>query len=671
MIKLFKGFTLSILAILITAIGIHVAAQERFQFNAEAESTFLLGIKQYTDRNYQSSYLSFVRVQEDYPPNQRLTAAAIMMAKSLLRLRQFKEAAAVGDHFVETYPQSRYLEDAYFTAGVAYYRQYRYVEALRRFVAVLRYGTDPKIVDWSRRATDDITMVRLGLQELNDLVDQSRDEEMKKVLYIVRGEKFYSSGNMVEAADNARKAATISASPSLDHRVKKLLELAEEGKNITVGVMLPLMQQTDQPSPTGRLAGEILEGIKFAVDDFYGQGANKSQTVTLNIRDTQRDTTFVVRLMEEFAADKHCVAVVGPLFSNELAAAAKVAEEKEIPVISPTATENNIASSGKYVFQANPDYVTRAKAMAQYAVLTMGCKNLAVIGPNADPGKSMMEAFAREVRQLGGTIVSDKRYVRGATDLRHVFRAMRSDAADLDAVYSFAMAGKFLPQGVFAILKRAGVQQAILDTLGQSGFKIQVEEILGPSAKLIADSLKIPLVKTTIALDSLELPVTQIQAIYCPIASSAEIGIVTSLLVYYNIKTVVLGSDEWNDPNELELNKRYADGVIFSADRWIDNSGEYSQFVSRFNRMYSKQPNDNTLFGYDAAMTLLIAIKEGGFTRPKLTENLSRVSDRQALHSKISFTENHVNAHLHILQYKKGKISKIGEARYRKNALPQ
>ena len=77
------------------------------------------------------------------------------------------------------------------------------------------------------------------------------------------------------------------------------------------------------------------------------------------------------------------------------------------------------------------------------------------------------------------------------------------------------------------------------------------------------------------------------------------------------------------------------------------------------------------LFGYDAMSLVLTQILNGGTTRERLTDLLGKVSDFPGYHSKISLTENRVNSYLHILQYKKGKISKIDEVYYKKDAAPK
>ena len=309
--------------------------------------------------------------------------------------------------------------------------------------------------------------------------------------------------------------------------------------------------------------------------------------------------------------------------------------------------------------------------MAQYAVLKLGLKNLAVVAPSFQPSSAIADSFVQESIRLGARIISDKRYFKGATDLRYLFSAIRREAAVFGNEQSIDFKGTVSYPEIIKRLTAMGVRKSTIDSLAEKQGKVIVQRLFGQNGKAIADSLGIPLQVEPFYLDSLQYPLTSIQAVFSPISSSSEIGIITSQLTYYNIKATVLGSGEWNDPTELDLNKRYADGVIFSSDRWVENSYAYGQFTSQFFQATQRQPIDNVLFGYDAMALVLTQILNGGTTRERLTDLLAKVSDFPGYHSKISLTENRVNSYLHILQYKKGKISKIDEVYYKKDAAPK
>ena len=265
-----------------------------------------------------------------------------------------------------------------------------------------------------------------------------------------------------------------------------------------------------------------------------------------------------------------------------------------------------------------------------------------------------------------GVIVSDKRYIQGTSDLRYLFRAMRMEAADAAAETLMTLTGTTPSSDIIQRLQNAGIPRSRLDSLTDKGF-IDPVKLFGPGWHKIADSLGLPLQRVVTDIDSMQYPATGIQAVYCPISTSSDIGVITSQITYFNITAKILGSGEWDDPNELELNKRYAEGVIFSSDRWTEDSPRFEEFSRKFFQTTTRRPTDNVLFGYDVTALLLSIIRSGVTTREQLSDDLSAVSAYTGFHSKISFVENRVNSYLSLLEYRKEKIIKIDEIQYRSN----
>ena len=646
-------------------------AQDEVVFNQTDEESFLLGTKQYGQNDFKEAYLSFQKVIEDPVRNQRTTAALIMSAKTLFQLHSFRESIRLLKDFLDTFPQSNYAEDAHFTLALNYYRLNRYPDAASELLIVLESGKERKTFLRSQRIFENVASEFLTAQEIKDLLYFSKTERSKKLLTLHLAELEFDQGLYTESMAHAREVLSGKEDPLSAQRARSLLVRVQSGTSVKLGVILPLMQKTDGASREKKLAYEILDGIKYAVDEYNLKNAKQGVTVVIDVRDSEKDPLVAAREIQPWLDDKEFIGIVGPIYSYEVSPVAGIANSRKIPLITPTATDNGIAAVGDYVFQANPDYSTRGKAMAQYAVLKLGLKNLAVVAPSFQPSSAIADSFVQESIRLGARIISDKRYFKGATDLRYLFSSMRSEAAVFGNEQSIDFKGTVSYPEIIKRLTAMGVRKSTIDSLAEKQGKVIVQRLFGQNGKAIADSLGIPLQVEPFYLDSLQYPLTSIQAVFSPISSSSEIGIITSQLTYYNIKATILGSGEWNDPTELDLNKRYADGVIFSSDRWVENSYAYGQFTSQFFQATQRQPIDNVLFGYDAMALVLTQILNGGTTRERLTDLLAKVSDFPGYHSKISLTENRVNSYLHILQYKKGKISKIDEVYYKKDAAPK
>jgi hypothetical protein len=230
---------------------------------------------------------------------------------------------------------------------------------------------------------------------------------------------------------------------------------------------------------------------------------------------------------------------------------------------------------------------------------------------------------------------------------------------------------KLRPQDVKKLLQ-AGIQQQVIDSLTTAGGLTSVEFLFGDGGTRVADSLKIPTQRVKAKYDSLNYPVTGIDAFFVPIAGSDEIGIVSSQIRYFNFQTQLLGTGNWNDPAQLEQSRQYANGVIFAVDTyWEESDPQYQQFARQFQMKYSKVPDGNAMIGYDAMKFLLRAIRQGATRREEIVSALSSARPLQGVHSKIALGPGRVNSFLTLLQFKGRVIRKVGEINVSLTPLPR
>ena len=549
------------LCIFLFLASVTLQAQDDVYFHQPAEDLFLLGLTQYANQQFDSALLSFVRVHQMYSLNQRTTAASIMMAKSLNRLQRFSDAYALSREFVRMYPLSVYKEDAHFDAAFAAEEMGHLSDAIREAATVVSGGRERKNVDNARLLLGQIS-------------------------------KTWS-------ADSITWSIAAVSDPDVQRCARNFFSELSDRKSVGIGVLLPLLRGRTDRAQIRILAQELLEGMTLAIDEYNRSPRRQGVQLTLDVRDTEGDSLLAATQARSVAEEQKNIAIVGPLFSAEARAVARVATAEKIPVLSPTATDNDIAALSPFLFQSNPDYETRGRALASYAMEVMGYTHMAIFAPKTAEALRVSEAFRAEVEKRGGEIVSESRYPLNATDVRHLFRAVIADA-----------------------ITRAKAAQ------------------------------------TT---DSSSVLSQYLQAIFCPIDDAAEIGIITPQMRYYNIQSQILGTSEWYDLSELEMNKLYADGVIFCSDRWIADPRAAAEFRTRFQQSTGHAPGANALLGYDVMRFIIESIVRGASSRERLVGQLLRMEGFEGIQTKIAFTARRVNAALQIIQYKKGKLSRIGE----------
>jgi ABC-type branched-subunit amino acid transport system substrate-binding protein len=531
----------------------------------------------------------------------------------------------------------------------------RYDDAVQSFLTAWR--SDALVRRTAFEALDRLVGAHFTIEDVERLLPRAKSAEERAFYWLRMGEK------------NAEAGKTLSVGTVLDtlyrnypgnpfgERIALLRARLEQRSKAKLGVLLPLLRKSE-PSAVKELGNDIFDGIQFAVDE-YSKNPATLVKVTLETRDTERDVLVATRGIQELTSDSDIIGIVGPVFSNEVLAVAPLANRRGCPLVSPTANGNGIAATGQYVFQANPDYETRGRAMARFAVEKKGFRVLAVLAPINTFGKFMAEAFAVEAIRLGATVVATEWYERGAADLKSQLSGIRKAGLRAGAEPMISFGGKMNRDEV-ARLVQLGVPMKRIDSLMNRSALISAAALLGPQAKRWVDSLGISAVYNDPNIDSLEIPVTAIEGIYIPISSADEIGIFSSQLVYYNIQAQVLGSGEWNNLKELDANKRYCANVIFESDSYVaETDPAYEQFVNAYLDRHKKRPSKNALYGYDTAAMMLSTIHSGGTSREALMTGLRQVKNYQGLHAKINFSTKRVNTWLWILQYTADQIQMV------------
>jgi ABC-type branched-subunit amino acid transport system substrate-binding protein len=658
--------TLCAIAVLLLAAGWcgPLVAQDEVRHSDEAEGLFTRALDLYRQEEYRQAVDLFDRILALRPPTHRATAAAIMKAKAFLQLDLNLDAVRTIRDFFSAFPSSSYAADGHYMLGLAYVRVERDDDAIGEFLTALRLAPPtgvPRLEENTRAALDLIIDRDRTAADVRLLLARSVGVRERAFLTLKVAERELAGGNAVEASAMADSLDRAYPGHPWDVRVAAIRGASARRSSVKLGILLPLMRNAE-PSAAKQVGNDVYDGIVQAYQE-YETNPVRSVTVTLVTLDTERDPVLASRGVRELADDPAVVGIIGPVFSQSTTAAAAVAAARGIPLVSPTANTNGIAAAGPTIFQANPDYENRGKAMARYAARIRKFERVAVLAPGEAHGKAMGEAFIAECLRLNIQVVATEWYARGATDLSSHLQAIRRAAmrAATEPMMSF---GGRLNQADLVKLVQAGVPRRRLDSLVERSATIRATALLGPGARRIIDSLGLPFIAATPRADSLEYPVESIDAMYLPISSPEEIGVVTSQLVYFNIQAQILGSGEWNDLRELDANKRYCTGVVFETDSDPDTSEpSLQQFMEATSARLGRPPGKFALYGYDAARLVLGLIGRGAATREALARALSGVGDYPGLHSRVGFAGRRVNPWMFLMQYTGEGVRRVSEIR--------
>ena len=259
---------------------------------------------------------------------------------------------------------------------------------------------------------------------------------------LMRGKSLYMAGDYTQASlvlnDFVAKYRTSRYLPD----AQLILQFANEATSgdvqdtefMKLGVALPLNKEAST------FTQQMFNGIKLAVDDhnavpYDTLTGNPIRKIKLIFRDTQNQQGAAQDAIRSLAAE-NVDAIIGPLFSNEALAAAQIAEQERIVMITPMATDDAVSRDRRYTFQANPTIETRGRLMARMAIIGLGLNELGVLADyNNRESVRMARAFEAEASALEANVTFNEQIVNSRSWFRLSETVSRDTLLTADAIY--------------------------------------------------------------------------------------------------------------------------------------------------------------------------------------------------------------------------------------------
>jgi branched-chain amino acid transport system substrate-binding protein len=142
--------------------------------------------------------------------------------------------------------------------------------------------------------------------------------------------------------------------------------------------------------------------------------------------DTRTDGVRAVQAARRLIEEDGVLAIVGPLLSSTAIPVATLCQERGVPLISPTATQETIGDLGNYVFQTNLTRSVETRLVAEAAVDKLLRRRFAILYPQSEEGETAAEIFREEVERRGASVVASIPLERGVVDYRTVVAGLRA-----------------------------------------------------------------------------------------------------------------------------------------------------------------------------------------------------------------------------------------------------
>ncbi len=182
---------------------------------------------------------------------------------------------------------------------------------------------------------------------------------------------------------------------------KEFLEVQKLEKDTSLITNIAHYEASKKKVSIGSSFVEFYEGVLLAVDSLK----NSVKSIKIIVRDTERDTNTVKRIIRELEHFKPDI-IIGPVFPENLKLVSDFARQNQIIIVSPLSSRTDLVDNNPFIIQAIPSRQTELDVWADY-ISQYYDKNIILVH-NSDKEDSKEIDYFRE--KLFSCFYSDSTY---------------------------------------------------------------------------------------------------------------------------------------------------------------------------------------------------------------------------------------------------------------------
>ena len=571
---------------------------------------------------------------EEGPSPLLLQEAYFLQAAALRMKNEEQQAASTLEQFLEEFPTSLLANDARFMLGELYVSLNEPERALTLYKEALNFASDlntrqeilrqirqietnrDHIVPAIKTALEEMAL--LGHQErselkvvIQDLILQQMNEtslaELVETyptrypgdLAMIRLIELHTAhGDEVLAERDIRSFLRRFPSHPYAQTAMALMQSFMTKIKINARVIAAILPFS---GPMKTYGEDSLNGIRMALDE--GKERLGLSSIGLVVKDTASTTTSFSSELSQLLDEFKPIAAIGPLLSRDLQAMAPLADEYEIPIVTPSATLLNVRQFGSYWFSTALTSALQVSGLVRFAVTQLEFGRFCIIHPDTAYGRELSRLYTAEARRYGAEIIALESYNEAETDVA--------------------------PQ--ILKLKEKDLAQYGLET---------PEETKSGKERIVY----------TPGFDAVFLP-----------GQPVHIALIAAQLAFYDINVPLLGSNSWHNTDLFQWAKHGIEGGIFSDGLFLESPDpSVQEFTQRYRDRFHTEPSIFSVQAYDATRLILDTIQHGAQTGTDVRDQLVRRHDLPALSGFSSFGSNGVlNRKIYMIQVSKGQFVQI------------
>ena len=175
----------------------------------------------------------------------------------------------------------------------------------------------------------------------------------------------------------------------------------------------------DMTGQTSSFGQSTKNGIELAFEEINAAGGVGGKKLQLVPEDDQGRPEQAKTVVSKLINQDKVVAVLGEVASTNSLAAAPVAQEAKIPMITPSSTNPKVTEVGDYISRVCFIDPFQGSTMAKFAATTLKAKTAAILGDvNSDYSKGLTQFFEEEFTKQGGKVVTKEAYTQNDPDFK-------------------------------------------------------------------------------------------------------------------------------------------------------------------------------------------------------------------------------------------------------------
>ena len=198
------------------------------------------------------------------------------------------------------------------------------------------------------------------------------------------------------------------------------------GDKVRIGVFMSMT------GDTANFGISSTNGIKLAADEVNAAGGINGKQIELLIQDDRSDASEAATIVTKFVTQDQVHAILGEVASSRSIAAAPIAQNAKIPMLTPSSTNPEVTKKGDFIFRSCFIDPVQGAAIAQFGAKTLNAKRGALMVDRKNDYSTGLEKVINEVfTRLGGQIVVTQSYQAGDQDFNAQITSIKGANPDV------------------------------------------------------------------------------------------------------------------------------------------------------------------------------------------------------------------------------------------------